>query len=68
MVQKARGKRAKSRGIPAKVWGLLVRVSAGLGVLGVVLLTQYSVTLQSPERLRIRTPKPALPQRGTFRR
>ena len=50
------GKRAKSRAIPAQLLALLVLLSAGLGVFGVVLQMRYTFTLQSPVRLRFQWP------------
>ena len=56
MVQRARGKRTKSRAIPVQLLALLVLLSAGLGVFGVVLQMRYTFTLQSPVRLRFQWP------------
>ena len=56
MVQRTGGKRSKPRKIPAKLLGLLILLSAGIGVFAVVLQTQYTFTLQSPVRLRFQWP------------
>ena len=56
MVQRARGKRARSRKIQTQFLALLVLLSAALGVFGVVLQTQYTFTLQSPVRVRFQWP------------
>ena len=54
--KRARSRRTVSRGIPARLWGLLFLLAAGTGVAGVVLQSQYTFTLQSPVRLRFQWP------------
>jgi hypothetical protein len=60
--KRARGRRSKSLRIPARLWGLLVLLAAGIGVVAVVLQTQYTLTLQSPLRVRFQWPLVVAPR------
>jgi hypothetical protein len=52
--KRARGRRSKSP--PAKLWGLLLLLAAGGGAATVALQSQYTLSLQSPLRLRFQWP------------
>jgi len=54
--RRARGRRSKSPRIPARRLGLLFLSATAIGVAAVVLQTQYTLTLQSPFRIRFQWP------------
>ena len=54
--KRARGRRSKSPGIPAGLWGLLLLLAAAIGVAAVMLQARYTFTLQTPVRLRFQWP------------
>ena len=55
-------RRLKSPRIPARLWGLLLLLAAGTGAAVVVLQSQYTLTLQSPLRLRFQWPLAIAPR------
>src|ERR1035438_1475903 len=56
MLQRTRGRRSKSKRIPARLLALLLLSAAGIGVAAVVLQDQYTITLRSPLRVRFQWP------------
>ena len=50
---RSRGRRLQS---PARRWALLLALAAGIGVAVVALQSQYTITLQSPLRIRLQWP------------
>jgi hypothetical protein len=54
--KRARGRRSKAQGMPARLWGLLLLLAAGTGVAAIMLQAQYTFTLQSPLRIRFQWP------------
>ena len=54
--KRVRGRRSKSRRIPARLLALLFLAAAGIGVAAVVLQDQYTITLRSPIRIRFQWP------------
>jgi len=54
--KRTRGRRPKSQGIPVRLLGLLLLSAATTGVAAVVLQARYTVTLQSPLRIRFQSP------------
>jgi hypothetical protein len=56
MLQRTRGRRSKSKRIPARLLALLLLSAAGIGVAAVVLQDQYTITLRPPIRIRFQWP------------
>src|ERR1022692_3512583 len=54
--KRARGRRSKSKRIPTKLLAPLLPLVMGIGVVAVVLQSQYTFTLQSPLRIRFQWP------------
>ncbi|MGA2576024.1 MAG: hypothetical protein ABSH24_08370 [Bryobacteraceae bacterium] len=54
--KRPRGKRSKSPRTPARLLGLLFLAAAGTGVAAVVLQARYTLSLQSPVRIRFQWP------------
>jgi hypothetical protein len=56
VAKRARNRRPKSPRIPRRFWQLLLLLTVGLGGAVIVLQAQYTVTLQSPVRVRFQWP------------
>src|SRR5580658_884527 len=54
--KRARDRRSRARRIPTRLWAMLLLSAAGLGLAAAVLQTQYTLTLQSPFRIRFQWP------------
>jgi hypothetical protein len=54
--RRARGRRSRSPRISARLLGLLLLSTAAIGVAAVALQSQYTLTLQSPFRIRFQWP------------
>jgi hypothetical protein len=54
--KRARGRRAKSRRLSARLIGLLLLSAAGIGVAATIVQARYTLTLQSPLRVRLQWP------------
>jgi hypothetical protein len=61
---RARGRRSKSERISRPHFGLLILLAAGIGVAAVVVQTQYTLTIQSPLRIRFQWPLVIAPRRS----
>jgi len=54
--KRPRGRRQRPGGISPRLFGVLLLVAAGIGLLAVVLQARYTFTLQSPVRVRFQAP------------
>ena len=60
--KRVRSRRSKAQPVAVRLWGLLLLLSAGIGVTVVVLQAEYTFTLQSPVRIRFQWPLVVAPR------